>query len=373
LPIKDTLARFAARFCLRLAAVALGGAAALSAAQSPVASEPPAAPAGGPAAVDIALILPLESPSYARAAEAVRAGFAGAIETTGTRARTRVFAHGDDGVLTAFEAAQRAGAKVIVGPLVRDDLKVVAAMAIDLPFTIALNQFDEAAGPPPTLYTFALSIDGDARQIARRIRDTPQALAQAAAPGVTIITDDTPLMRRFAAAFTSEWMGVGGAVPGVLRFDGAPETMTSMRRELARRPSAAALLALDGGYATLAKPYLGTVPAYATGLVFERETPATIRDLDGLIVIDIPWIITPDAPQFAGLPRREFASAALTRLYALGLDAARIALAFREGAPERFTLDGATGRVMLEGRQFSREGRFAVFREGHLTPLDAPR
>ena len=44
-----------------------------------------------------------------------------------------------------------------------------------------------------------------------------------------------------------------------------------MRRELqrraARRPS---LLAVDGASAALAKPYLGTVPAYASGLVFER-------------------------------------------------------------------------------------------------------
>jgi outer membrane PBP1 activator LpoA protein len=37
-------------------------------------------------------------------------------------------------------------------------------------------------------------------------------------------------------------------------------------------------------------------------------------------------------------------SAALTRLYALGLDAFRVAVAFKDGAPERFTLEGATGR-----------------------------
>jgi outer membrane PBP1 activator LpoA protein len=360
---------FAARLRLALAALALYGAAALSAAQTPAATQPPAVAA--PPAVDIALVLPLEAPAYARAADAVRAGFLAAIEATGTRLRTRVFAHSDDGVLTAFEAAQRAGAKIIVGPLVRDDLKVVAAMAIELPFTIALNQFDEAAGPPPTLYTFALSIETDARQIARRIRETPQG--QGPSPGTAIISSETPLMRRFASAFTSEWMAIGGAVPTVFRFDGAPDAMAAMRRELSRRPPAAAVLALDGTDATLAKPYMGIVPAYASALVFERETLAPARDLDGLIVTDIPWIVTPDATQFAGLPRREFPSAALTRLYALGLDALRIALAFRDGAPERFTMEGATGRVTLEGRNFSREGRFGVFREGRLQPLDGPR
>ena len=45
-----------------------------------------------------------------------------------------------------------------------------------------------------------------------------------------------------------------------------------MRRELNRKPPEAALLALDSASATLAKPYLGTIPVYASGLVFERET-----------------------------------------------------------------------------------------------------
>lgn len=370
----DTLGRCASW----LAGLAFAAAAALSAAQTPPASEASQLPDLKPPpeekpAVDIALVLPLDAPAYARAADAVRTGFLAAAEASGTRLRTRVFAHGDDGVLTAFEEAQRAGARVIVGPLVRDDLKVVAAMAIDLPFTIALNQFDEAGAQPAAVYTFALSIDSDARQIARRIHESPAAPTGTAAPGVVVLTTDTPLMRRFATAFTSEWMSVGGSVPGVFRFEGNPEAMASMRRELLRRPPAAALLAMDGAYASLAKPYVGTIPAYASALVFERDSTATPRDLDGLIVTEIPWIITPNAPQFAGLPRRDFPSAPLTRLYALGLDALRIALAFREGAPERFSLEGATGQVTLEGRQFQREGRFAVFREGQLLPLDGPR
>lgn len=387
---------FAARVRRWLGATALACAAALSAAQSPPASEPAAtpSPAGEPAAtqppetpaagrIDIAIVLPLEVAAYARAADAVRAGFMGASDVARDKLKVKVFAHGEDGVLSAFEAAQRAGARVIVGPLVRDDLKVVAAMAIDLPFTIALNQFDEAAGPPPTLYTFPLSIDADARLIARRIRETsaipasPSQGAQSAPPplpNVAVVSSETPLMRRFAAAFASEWVDSGGSAPAVFRFDGAAESMIAMRRELQRRPPAAAVLAMDGTSATLAKPYLGIVPAYASALVFERETLATMRDLDGLVVTEIPWIVTPDAPQFASLPKREFPSTALARLYALGLDAYRVAAAFRDGVPERFSLDGATGHVSLgDSRQFSRESRFAVYRDGVLLPLDGAR
>lgn len=356
-----------------LAALAFAWAAAFSNAQTPPASDAPA-PADAPAVprVDIALVLPLESPSYGRAADAVRLGFQAAADASGTAVRTKVFAHGDDGVLAAFEAAQNAGARVIVGPLVRDDLKVVAAMALELPYTISLNGFDEAAGPPPTLYTFPLSIESDAKLIARRIREMPGAPPQGV-PSVVVLTTDTPLMRRFASAFTTEWLSVGGTLPGSMRFDSAVDAMTAMRRELSRRPPTALVLAMDGANATYAKPYLGSITAYASALVFERETLATMRDLDGLIVAEIPWIVTPDAPQFRGLPRREFPSAALTRLYALGLDAFRIANAFRKGVPEQYTLDGATGQITLEGKQFAREGRLGIFREGRLGPLDASR
>lgn len=362
----------------RLLVLALATAAAFSAAQTPPASDPavapPAADLPAPPAqpsIDIALVLPLEAPAFARAADAVRAGFLAAADAAGARATTRVFAHGDDGVLTAFEAAQAAGAKVIVGPLVRDDLKVVAAMTLEIPYTIALNQLDEGTETPANLYTFALSIDSDAKLIAHRIKaDAPPGTT----PNVIVVGAETPLMKRFAGAFATEWLAEGGILPNVYRFEGTTDSMVAMRRGFARKPPNAALLALDGPSAALAKPYLGTVPSYASGLVFERETLASLRDLDGLTLTEIPWIITPDAPQFARLPKRDFPSAALTRLYALGLDAFRLAQAFREGAPERFTLDGATGQVTLvEGRQFAREGRFAQFRAGQLTPVDGPR
>jgi uncharacterized protein len=365
----------------RLAGIALAMAAAFSVAQAPPASDAAPAPAAetapAPPAVDIALVLPLDTPAYARAADAVRAGFLAAAEAAGGGLRTKVYAHGEDGVLPAVEAARAAGAKVIVGPLVRDDVKVVATMATELPYTIALNQLDEGTPAAPRLYTFALSIESDARVLARRLgADSAHAggAAAAAAPGVVVISTDTPLLKRFATAFAAEWTMAGGSAPGAYRFDANPVAMTAMRREIMRKPPGAVLLALDGTGAALMKPYLGTLPAYASALVFERETLAVARDLDGLVLVEIPWIVDPGARQFAAFPKREFASAALTRLYALGLDAFRVAQAFTDGAPENFTLEGATGQVTLvDGHQFAREGRLAVFRTGQLTPLDAAR
>ena len=64
-------------------------------------------------------------------------------DAAGARERVRVYPHANDDVLAAIDAAREAGARVIVGPLVRDDLKALVASGRDLPVTIALNQLDE--------------------------------------------------------------------------------------------------------------------------------------------------------------------------------------------------------------------------------------
>ncbi|MEP7328113.1 MAG: penicillin-binding protein activator [Betaproteobacteria bacterium] len=379
------------QLCSVLLAGALGLAAAFSAAQTPPASDTPAAPtvrdtpdqveipgaADKPAPpdaakrsagdVDVALVLPLDAAPYARAADAVRAGFLAAAEAAGSRLKIRVFPHGNDEVLTAFEAARASGATVIVGPLVRDDVRTVASMSLELPMTLALNQLDDVTDAPPTFYSFALGVESDGRTIARRMRaDNAQNIA--------VISADTLLMNRLAVAFTAEWTQGGGAVPDMHGFVATPEALIALRREIVKKRPDAALLALDGGSATQIKPYLGSTRAYASGLMFERDSPATLRDLDGLIIVEIPWLVVPQAPQFANLPRKEFASVALTRLYALGLDAFRVAQALRDGTSERLSFEGATGQITLgDGRSFQRDGLLAVFRAGQLVPLDGAR
>ena len=121
--------------------------------------------------MDIALVLPLDAPDYARAATAVRDGFLAAAQSASAADRCRVIAHDDKGVLAAFEAAKALGASVVVGPLVRDDLRRLAESRDALPLTLALNQLDDATVLPPQVYTLALSVEGDARVLARRMRD----------------------------------------------------------------------------------------------------------------------------------------------------------------------------------------------------------
>ena len=112
-------------------------------------------------------MLPLESPDYARAAQAVRAGFLAAARATGQSKRVKVVGHGDGNVLGGFEGARSLGARFVVGPLVRDDVRAVVQSESPLPATLALNQLDDATPLPPELYTLALAVESDARALLR--------------------------------------------------------------------------------------------------------------------------------------------------------------------------------------------------------------
>ena len=311
----------------------------------------------------IALILPLDVPEYARVAAAVRDGFLDAADAADAKDRVVVMPHGIDGVIPAFESARERGVRVAVGPLVRDDLKTLAISGVQLPWTLALNQLEDASPLPRAIYTFPLSVDSDARMIAKRAR-------QEGAHSIDVVEGDSPLMKRLAAGFARTWVADGGTAPADLPFDATPDALTGLRSSLAKAPPDAMLLALSSEHAALVKPFLGEVTTYASGLIFDRPSIATAHDLDGVRVVEIPWLLTPDAPAFAALKPPEAGGEALARLYALGFDAYRIAAAFHAEPPVQFDLDGATGHISLEGRRFVREGALGVYRDGQLVPLE---
>lgn len=323
-----------------------------------------AAPAtAGPAGtVEIVAVLPLGSPSFGRAAEAVQAGFLAAAEVA--KARPTIVAHGDGDVLAAFERAKKSGAHVIVGPLTRDDVKAIAGAGLDLPPTIALNQLDDGAALPPWMYALSLTVDSDARQLARRARED-------GATSVAVVAAGTPLQQRFAAAFNAEWLLAGGGPPTMFRFERSPEALAQLRRELGSAPFDAVLLAIDGADAPLVKSYVKALPTYASSLVNDRQPREVLRDLDDLRFVDIPWVVDRDAGALSGVKRLDYASVALERLYALGVDAFRVAQQLAEGPRGKLDLDGATGHLSLDAsRHFVREGRMMVFRSGEIVPAD---
>ena len=145
-----------------------------------------------------------------------------------------------------------------------------------------------------------------------------------------------------------------------------------MRRELVKAPVDAALLAVDATDAALLKPYVGAIPATpaARSTSASRRKPCATSTMCRFV--DMPWLVDVDARAFAELKRPDYPNATLDRLYALGVDAFRVAQAFADGAPAKLEFDGATGHLSLDAsRQFVREGRLMQFRAGRIVPVDA--
>jgi outer membrane PBP1 activator LpoA protein len=340
---------------------------------TPVAPESPGAAAVEPADAvaarshTIALVLPLASPLYGRAAEALKTGFLAAANAAGDATRVQVIGHGDDGVLPAFASAAQSGVALVVGPLTRDDLRTVLTLAPVRPRMLALNQPDDGSALPPEAYALGLSLESDATLLVR------QAIADGART-MASVTGDSPFQQRFRTAFASAWERSGGVRMRDYRFDANPHVLAVLRRELAARPPDATLLCVSPGEAALAKSFLPPGPVYASSQITDGVPPEMLRDLEGVRYVEIPWLAEPEDPALARLPHAPMGDPVLDRLYALGLDAFVIAeLLASPTPPARIELDGATGHLTLgASRVFAREGRLMLIRGGVPTPYSRP-
>jgi uncharacterized protein len=312
------------------------------------------------------LILPLESPTYGRAADAVKSGFLAAAARAGSSSRVRVIGHGDDGVLPAIASAEASGVALVVGPLTRDDVKTVLTMSPSRPRLLALNQSDDGMALPPDTYTLALSVDSDAALLARTARaDGVRSIAS--------VTADGPLQQRFVAAFEAEWRRGGASPPRLYRFDPNPEMLGLLRREIAARPTDAIVLAVDGEYAALTKSFLPPGPVYAISQIADELPTPISHDLDGVRYVEVPWLADPADPTLAALPRANLGNPVAERLYALGLDAFTLAQMLAEPVPPMSVeVDGAIGHLSLTpSRSFARQGRLMEIRDGRAQPYPA--
>lgn len=352
--------------CLRLAAAALAlHSAALCWGQTPPASGEPA-PQPAATAADIVLLLPLDSPDFRGAAEAVRQGFLAAAARSPTKARiaVRTTDAGPENVVATYGAAIEAGAKAIVGPMTRSGVAALAASGKVVVPTLALNHPEGNVPTSRPLYAFGLSIEGESRHVARLAwRDGPRNVVVVSAPG--------PLGKRIRDAFVDEWLVLGGVITDVLEvLPGADPT--AIRAAVGRKPADAIFLAAEGETARNLRLQIGgQLPVYATSLV--NTAPADrLRnfDLAGVRLVDMPWIVQPDHPSAAGFARPAGLEGDAARFYALGIDAHRIVMALLDGE-RAFEVQGVTGRIALAADgTIDRRPLAATFRDGRCVLLE---
>jgi uncharacterized protein len=330
----------------------------------------PAQPPLAPAAPDpygvphIALILPLNSVTFGRPAEAVRNGFLAAAKVQGSEPLPlRVYAVGDDPgqVVASYGTALAGGARLVVGPLTRDGVTAIAGSPVPVP-TLALNVPNAGTPVPVNLYMLSLRAEAEAQQVA-------QLAFQDGWRKAISVSADSALMRRIHNAFADEFTRLGGALVAEYAFTSDPEGLARIKEGAGLGVADMAFLALDFAQARLARPYLDPLALYATSQVNPGATgPLAGFDLAGVRFLDMPWLLQPDHPAVMIYPRALYREAAdRERLYALGIDAFRVAVGLLAGSAI-MVLDGVTGRITLgPDQQFVRSLTAAQFTEGKLT------
>lgn len=349
----------------------------------------------------IALLLPFRGP-LASAAQALRDGFLAAQYQAHAEGLEQpqvtlydTAAYPD---LTAFyRQAQADGVQWVVGPLEREQVTRLANMGqLPLP-TLALNYSDGASAGQQTLFQFGLAPEDEARSAAHRAwEDGHRSMAALVA--------QTDWGQRAYQAFAETWQELGGTLVGRETID-QPATIATQIADLLRirqseqrgerlqralgsdvvvqptpRNDLHALFLAAGPQQarqikpTLAFQYAADMPVYATSHAYQLGgDPSQNADLDGIMVAEIPWLLTRADNLYEPVSRSwPQASGPLGRLYAMGVDAQRI---FRRlPQMQEFTetrIEGATGTLLLadDGR-VHRQLQWGVIENGRLVPAD---
>jgi outer membrane PBP1 activator LpoA protein len=338
--------------------------------------------------VKIALLLPLRSDTLHTPAEVVLAGFQAGFEREPDGVEVQLVETGDapQDVLTGFNAAS-VEHDIVVGPLSRSGVTAVAQGGMRARPTIALTVPDIAADAPlevpPQMLVMGLSVEDDARQAAE------WAAAQHPSGKALVLFTGVAWQRRAARAFEQHWQQLGRELESMelASSDGVINGRMLLQMKTQMQPEQPLLIfaALDARQTRQVRSLMGSeLPLYGTSQLnpLPVSQPAEpIADMDGVRLLDIPWQLQPDHAAVMAypplqLPAGVLRTADMERLYALGIDAYRVAHQIAQ-QHRRFELDGVTGRLAVgiddAGAHFTRTLQPAIYRNGTVVPLTPDR
>lgn len=319
----------------------------------------------------LALLLPL-SGKQATAAQAIRDGFMAAA-LQGDHPQIQLFDTNALGTTNAYNQALAAGADMIVGPLLKEDVDAIAANPVGVP-TLALNSLADQQVAPGLLFQFALNPESEARLAARRARN--EGLTRA-----IVLTPSNEWGARMQRAFVTELQQQGGKVVEARSFDpnardyvGFLKQVFGYQKAVQTKELEASLgkrqvgntrsdydyifIAAPASQARQLRPALRFVlpdnspPVFATSDSLDAEA-ADNADLNDTRIADMPWVINRDGDlTLLHQQMQQLWSSNLrarSRLYAFGIDAYRLARWLRGNqASLGTTLRGATGLLAMD-------------------------
>jgi outer membrane PBP1 activator LpoA protein len=335
--------------------------------------------------VNIALLLPRRAEALAQVSDAVRAGFMAAYKYEPGNITVNLIETGDaaQDVLSGYQNAVMHN-DIVVGPLTRSGaVAIVQNRAVSKP-TIALTQLNAAGDAemavPANMLVMGLSIEDEARQVADWAGRRNSARA-------FVISTNASWQRRAASAFVAQWQSHGlQAETMQLSLTGAylnAGALVQLKKRLATERPDLIFVALDASQTVQLRSAIGNeIDIYGTSQLNPLTLPdwdnAAPLDLEGVRLLDMPWQLQADHAAVMAYPRlpqgAQRRSPDVERLYALGIDAYRVAhnIAINQ---KDFQVDGVTGKLTVHfgsgAPYFERIEQPAVYREGKVRALEA--
>ncbi len=332
----------------------------------------------GEGAIVIGLLLPRQDGPFVRASAALLAGVRAAHGRDGAGVVVEAIEVDDqaDEIAVAMAELQDLKASLVLGPVTRNGAAALLELGgVAMP-TLALNLPEGTPPVPARLTFFGLAIETEARQVAAIAFAQVLERVGSRRPRAVGVTVAAPLARRGVQAFRDAWLSLGGEMREVVEFAG-PRPSRDLRARLAQPVPDVAFLSMGAEQARVLRGALGADTAVWGTSLASIGNGATLRlpELDGMRVLDMPWLIEPDNPAVMAYPKVPAGyNIEMQRLYALGIDAFRAGRQLLAG-DTAFELDGVTGRLRydrLAGQRIERTAVTAEYRAGVPTALTTP-
>ena len=245
----------------------------------------------------------------------------------------------------AYAAAVRAGAELVIGPLPPETGRNwQAGVEFSVPL-LALNWLDATALPYPPPVQLHVSAEDEARQLARLAFNSGARRA-------LIVRPAGDWGDQVSQSLANAWQDLDGEIQSVAIYSGQEDYSSSLKGALkladseARATRTRRLLAeptefnprrrqdLDVVFLLSEQPqqarsikpllafhYAGDLPVYSTSQIFSgRRDPQRDRDLNGINIVEMPWLLTNDDPVYAAVLAGG-ADEEMADMHALGADA----------------------------------------------------
>lgn len=344
----------------------------------------------------IALILPLSDPDYGQGAKAIRDGFLAKHyqnkKVNNYSPKISFFDTGKMSVVDAFDKAKQDGVDIIIGPLLKENLKtLVQSRRLDIP-VLALNTL-QSHYPPKNLYQFGLSPEFEAESVVSKATRDGHRYAIAIVP-------DNDWGQRIKVAFENSWLNSGGIILDTITFSDINDVNNKIQNILGVKDSKDRIstlknmglkldatprrrqdidfifVAANPTMARQIKPllnfhYANNLPIYASSSIYEGfEQSSKDQDLNGITFCDMPWVLDDSIKskslylQIAKIWPDHIKKH--PRLVALGIDAYKISTQLNQLISRpHLGISGMTGMLYIEpNRQISRDLLWAKVTKG---------